>query len=190
MLRIVDRQPRCCGRGARVTRRRSSSRRRWLAICFRQRQLFVCADRSRHAFNNLAAFKFSRSLPEIDSGRPPGKQFYGDAQRHKLHTWYMRGMCDINIRNIDPALRMRLKSDAALAGVTLRTWCIGLLGGSAGSTVAAPSPAVQPTKRERPARKPPVSVQAEPRGCPHHGPDCGFPKAGGWYCAKVNRVIA
>src|SRR5690242_16582394 len=39
---------------------------------------------------------------------------------------------DLNLRNLDPKLIARLKSDAALAGKTLREWCIGLLGGSDG----------------------------------------------------------
>src|SRR5689334_51928 len=40
---------------------------------------------------------------------------------------------DLNLRNLDPKLIARLKSDAALAGKTLREWCIGLLGGNDGT---------------------------------------------------------
>ena len=26
-------------------------------------------------------------------------------------------------------------------------------------------------------------------GCPKHGPDCGWPKGGGWWCAKDGKVL-
>jgi plasmid stability protein len=41
-------------------------------------------------------------------------------------------MADLNIRNIDPVLIAKLKSDAALKGSSLRDHCVSLLTGQGG----------------------------------------------------------
>jgi hypothetical protein len=40
-------------------------------------------------------------------------------------------VADLNIRNVDSKLIARLKSDAALSGMTLREWCLQKLEGTA-----------------------------------------------------------
>jgi hypothetical protein len=55
-----------CGRLARVTRQRSSLRRTPLAICFRQRQLFACANRFSPPQFDFGRASKSRSLCALD----------------------------------------------------------------------------------------------------------------------------
>lgn len=44
-------------------------------------------------------------------------------------------------------------------------------------------------ERERPKERELEQVKKVATGCPEHGQDCGYAKAGGWWCPKNGRVI-
>jgi hypothetical protein len=107
----------------------------------------------------------------------------------------------VNVRLPD-ALHPKIIETVKSRGVTLTAVIVGTLNAGLGLEPAPASPAVMvPARRTRVAidavaaiggkvttasRLPPVAE----RGCPRHGPGCGFPKAGGWFCIKDQRIVA
>jgi hypothetical protein len=105
----------------------------------------------------------------------------------------------VNVRLPD-ALHATIMETAKSQGVTLTAVIVGTLNTGLGLQPAPASlAAMVPARRTRAAAivaasggKVVVASKLAPaaeRGCPRHGPGCGFPKAGAWYCAAVGGVI-
>ena len=76
---------------------------------------------------------------------------------------------DLNLRNLDPKFIAKLKSDAALAGVTLREWCIKKLGGNSMSVERRHSTNAMPEVPKQ--TSPDGNVSGLPPSNKHH-PTC------------------
>ena len=88
---------------------------------------------------------------------------------------------DLNLRNVPEGLVKRLKVEAAGRGVTLREYCLGLLGGKevVGVKVGLSEP-------ERVLESPVVQVVSS-RRCEHIG-HAGFQRGDGWWCMTCRKV--
>jgi hypothetical protein len=115
----------------------------------------------------------------------------------------------VNVRLPD-ALHATVIDTAKSRGVTLTAVIVGTLNTALGLQPGPAIPAAMvPARRTRAAdvvaaigskvtvasKLPPVPVRPErgaatPPGCPRHGSGCGFPKAGAWWCAKDQRIVA
>ena len=111
---------------------------------------------------------------------------------------------DLNIRNVSDGLVYSLKAMALSERVTLREFVIGILerdvkrGGETVAPAEEPIKIISPTKEsasqksaspfDESASAIKTAAAPAPGGCPKHGPECGWRKAGGWWCSKDGQV--